>query len=565
MNDPTPSPSAPESSTRARSSVGSVLVHAALALLVALVASVVVGARGMAAMGADLDPDVGKWVALVSALLVVVALPLAVAAKFFGRVVTSLRASVVWSICLAVFLIVAMPTSTRASLAAHGGWPAALLGQDPEPLRATVDSLAGWIPRADPPSWPSGAATDAGTPLTVTGPDAGVVVRGPLDGGESDVSEVANAPVAPPEVPPTDAPPTAAELFRRAAPSTVVVPVRTSTDGDAPQSKAMKAFGLSHVAGHGSGFFVSDDGLFVTNFHVLGRAGQAMVRLHDGRELTPVTVLARDESNDLVLAKVDVTGVIPVQLADAEPNIGDPVVAIGSPRGLDFTMTRGIVSAVRMREETRMIQIDATIAPGSSGGPLFAGDGALLGVNTETRGAGLNIAVHVSHVRALLKLPRQEDVLERYAEGLRLKKLSATGVKLLPTTRGNAERFLDLLAQSVDGCLATHPPQGAEPLVVTLRLGKGGLFARPVVSSSVGAAFDKCVGDGGMATVIGSQLKAALDGKFDAMSRVTVVFEGAPGPGHLSRSERTLLLQVVAHNWTDPKVVADDGETGEAP
>lgn len=542
---------------RQRSSVGSFLVHLVLAALVGLVAFWLVGAASLGAMGADMTGGVGRWVALAVALLVIGVAPIVVAAKFVSSIVSALRLSVIWSLALCLVLAGLMPTFTRAALHSHGGWPAALAGQDPEPMRSTASNLASWIPRADEPRPGPGPIVAPPTATPVAQPPA-------ADGGAPSVAKGdtgtsgdagASADTSAPE-PTAGGKLTPAALFKRNAPSTIVIPVRSKTDKDDPQSRVLKQLGLKYAGGHGSGFFVSDDGLFVTNHHVLGQAEQAVVRLHDGRELSPVTVLVRDETNDLVLAKVDVTGVTPVTLAkDDAVMIGEVAVAIGAPRGLDFTLTRGIIGATRERGKTKMIQIDTTIAPGSSGGPLFADDGALIGVNTETRGAGLNMSVHVSHVRDLLKAQRTPDTLDAYKQGLRVASLDAEGVKLLPTTRANLEQFLALVAQLIDSCLDDHPPESASNQEITLRLSKRGLFGKPKVETSLGKPFAKCFSRTGLLPMVGLNLRSTLSGKLDEKSFVLVTFDGAPLPQAKPRPERLLRLRVVANDWKDPAQV----------
>lgn len=132
----------------------------------------------------------------------------------------------------------------------------------------------------------------------------------------------------------------------------------------------------------GSGFFVSRTRI-VTNKHVISGALSVSVALASG-ESGHASVVRCSAITDLALLEVTALRqrVEELQLASALPDIGEEVVAIGSPRGLEGTVTRGIVSAVRPLEQVTVIQTDAAINPGNSGGPLVDSRGGVIGVNT---------------------------------------------------------------------------------------------------------------------------------------------------------------------------------------
>lgn len=136
---------------------------------------------------------------------------------------------------------------------------------------------------------------------------------------------------------------------------------------------------------HGSGFFVSEDGLILTNQHVVGNAEQVNVRLTAGVEVVG-RVLRRDAVRDVALVKVDIARARPLPLSTAAPAMGSEVYAMGSPTdpNLAGTLTRGIVSALRMIPrggvELPMIQSDAAIYGGNSGGPLMDASGNVIGI-----------------------------------------------------------------------------------------------------------------------------------------------------------------------------------------
>ena len=151
--------------------------------------------------------------------------------------------------------------------------------------------------------------------------------------------------------------------------------------------------------GSGTGFLVDSDGTIVTNAHVVGDASQVQVRFEDGGDEHGAQVLGVDASTDLAAIKVDAgaaDGVKPLQLADSDDaQVGDPVVAIGYPLGLDRTATAGIVSGLEREIQApngfsidKVIQTDAPINPGNSGGPLLNARGQVIGVNSQIATAG---------------------------------------------------------------------------------------------------------------------------------------------------------------------------------
>lgn len=160
----------------------------------------------------------------------------------------------------------------------------------------------------------------------------------------------------------------------------------------------------------GSGFFVTADGLFVTNYHVI--QGAKALRAFAEGSTTPVVarVIATDPERDLSLLKVDGGGHVALPLATSIPAVGARVYAIGNPSGLTNTLSEGIVSGVRTLPGQTWIQTTAAISPGSSGGPLIAEDGRVVGVNTMGMrgGQSLNFAVDAGSVRRLIDGPRSE-------------------------------------------------------------------------------------------------------------------------------------------------------------
>jgi len=161
----------------------------------------------------------------------------------------------------------------------------------------------------------------------------------------------------------------------------------------------------------GSGFIISQDGYIVTNNHVVEDATSVVVRLVDRREYD-AEVIGTDPRSDLALLKIKESGLATVKLDDDDDvQVGEWVLAIGSPFGLDFSVTAGIVSAKGRSLPTEngenyvpFLQTDVAINPGNSGGPLFNLDGEVVGVNSQifTRSGGsigLSFAIPAAVVR----------------------------------------------------------------------------------------------------------------------------------------------------------------------
>jgi Do/DeqQ family serine protease len=154
------------------------------------------------------------------------------------------------------------------------------------------------------------------------------------------------------------------------------------------------------IQGGGSGFVISEDGAILTNRHVVENASRIRVHFQDGRDL-PATIVGVDRATDLAVLRVQARGLRPLRFANMEEQrVGQWVVAIGSPFGLDTTITAGILSAtgrggLGMNEIEDYLQTDASINPGNSGGPLVNLDGEVVGINTMIvgRGQGIGFAI----------------------------------------------------------------------------------------------------------------------------------------------------------------------------
>lgn len=187
----------------------------------------------------------------------------------------------------------------------------------------------------------------------------------------------------------------AAPAQQAAAPATVAsleLPTYARLQGPITgRTQSIAATGVTVLSGsgHGSGFFVSEDGLILTNQHVVGSAEQVNVRLGAGIEVVG-RVLRRDAVRDVALVKIEIARARPLPISTTTPAVGSEVYAMGSPSdpNLAGTLTRGIVSALRIFPrsgvELPMIQSDAAIYGGNSGGPLMDASGNVVGIAVST-------------------------------------------------------------------------------------------------------------------------------------------------------------------------------------
>jgi serine protease Do len=172
---------------------------------------------------------------------------------------------------------------------------------------------------------------------------------------------------------------------------------------------------------HGSGFIVSNDGYVVTNNHVIEDALEIDVRLQGVEDTLKAEVVGRDPETDLALLKIDAGRDLPVlEFGDSEElEIGQWVVAIGNPFGLEHTVTAGIISAlgrtIGAGPYDDFIQTDASINPGNSGGPLLNMDGEVIGINTAivAGGRGIGFAVPGAMAEEIVKQLRENKEVLR--------------------------------------------------------------------------------------------------------------------------------------------------------
>ena len=290
------------------------------------------------------------------------------------------------------------------------------------PLQREANELddAGWARAAYLAQWMAGpAANETDPPTDATEPDANALALADTAAPEPTAEDssaaspspeptleattlAANDPAAkgtetetetetkPEPAPERDYSP--AELFSAYAPSVVSIKV-----------------GHHGFSSGGTGFIIDDRGTIATNHHVIDEASEVLIKTLDGIEVDRVELLASDPEVDLALLRVDPAKLGdkagPVTLGDSESvEVGEPVSVIGNPLGLEHTLTNGIVSARRVYEGKRYIQMSAPISPGNSGGPVFDHHARVIAVSVATMfgGQNLNLAVPVSQLQAMI-------------------------------------------------------------------------------------------------------------------------------------------------------------------
>jgi putative serine protease PepD len=290
-------------------------------------------------------------------------------------------------------------------------------------------------------------------------------------------------------------------------------PLAAAGGGPAPSSDAGRVYaavadGVVAVqvdGGSGTGFVIDSRGTIVTNAHVVGESNAASVRRGDSRSVIPARVLGTDPSSDLAVLRVDPARLgtpRPLALANSDAvRVGDDVVAVGHPFGLDRTATAGIVSGLGREIEApngfsidEVIQTDAAINPGNSGGPLVDMRGRVVGVNSQiaTAGAsgnvGVGFAVPSNTVRDVVpRLVRGERIARPYLGLTTAPGPSGVEVQAVvpggPAAKGGLEPGDRVV--SVDGRAVTEPRDvndaidGREPGdPVTIEVERDGLRER---------------------------------------------------------------------------------------
>jgi serine protease Do len=197
----------------------------------------------------------------------------------------------------------------------------------------------------------------------------------------------------------------------------------------------------------GSGFIISHDGYIFTNNHVVEQADKILVKLSDGKEYE-AKVIGRDAKTDIALIKIKSSDSLPVvETGDSDKlRVGDWVIAIGNPFGLEQTVTAGIVSAkgrvIGAGPYDNFIQTDASINPGNSGGPLFNMEGKVIGINTAivAQGQGIGFAIPISMAKTILPDLKAKGKVTRGWLGVSVQEISEDIAKSMKLKDKNGAR-----------------------------------------------------------------------------------------------------------------------------
>ena len=206
----------------------------------------------------------------------------------------------------------------------------------------------------------------------------------------------------------------------KVSPSVVQIDVTVRDDSADSLPWWLKKNSESIIHGNGSGVILSSDGYVLTNNHVVEDALSITVRTKDGKYL-PAKIKGRDPATDLAVIKVEAQGLTSSKLGDSDAaKVGEWVVAVGSPFGLSYSVTQGVLSAkgrggLGMNAIEDYLQTDASINPGNSGGPLVNLNGEVLGINTMIvgRGSGIGFAVPSNMAKRVVEQLVKNGKVER--------------------------------------------------------------------------------------------------------------------------------------------------------
>ncbi len=332
-------------------------------------------------------------------------------------------------------LIGGLPRASRQALESQGAWFAQ--GQ-PDVLRCLA-TVARYIPRSD-------------APVPAQQPSAEVVVSAhPLPSAQPTPGASALASSSPP---PADATP-AERVFREQSARVVVIETRAPLRPGDPMGMLYAQLGVKTLDQLGSGCIVGP-GLVLTAAHVLDGAQSVRIRSQLGHTFDEVSRVAHDRTHDLALLQVETSDAMPA-VTLLGPNrtvaIGSSAVAIGSPMGLEYSVTEGIISGRRTMHGTDFLQTQAPLVAGSSGGPLFDQQGRVIAINAASKYPGLNLAIAARHVHALLAEPRQPHAYQRYVPGARVTLVRLDGAQASSSELVELSEFLKLLAAGAEGCV----------------------------------------------------------------------------------------------------------------
>ncbi|HEX2096510.1 MAG TPA: trypsin-like peptidase domain-containing protein [Solirubrobacterales bacterium] len=266
----------------------------------------------------------------------------------------------------------------------------------------TLAIAAGWIEGED------------GSTTTVAAPAAAPIAVS--DGGDEENSNPVN------------------EIYRRAGDGVASIKAELGAEGAPVPSPFGAPEGEGEGAATGSGFLIDRDGHVITNSHVVEGAERVEVTLGSSDEAYEAEVVGSDPATDVALLEIDAPAdqLKPLSLGDSDRvQVGEPVVAIGNPFGLERTVTAGIVSALQRQIQapngfsiSHVLQTDAPINPGNSGGPLIDSGGQVIGINTQIQtggsqgNVGIGFAVPINMAREVVEQLKESGEVQHAYIGI---------------------------------------------------------------------------------------------------------------------------------------------------
>jgi S1-C subfamily serine protease len=379
-----------------------------------------------------------------------------------------------------------------------------------------------------------------------------VAAAGGLKSNSKTVTTIQSAPLAPSNANTTTAANgkaalTPHDIYERDAPGVAFV---TSTIVQQSSSPFDLEGSSQQGTASGSGIVIDNNGTILTNYHVVENAVKVTVSL-ENKKTVNAQVVGKDPSNDLAVLRIPTDGLTlhPLTLGDSSGvEVGDPVLAIGNPFGLDRTLTTGVISALQ-REITapngftisNVLQTDAPINPGNSGGPLLDAAGRVIGINSqiETGGSGdgsvgIGFAVPINTAKS--------EISELEKGG---------------TVRG---AYLGLTSLTVDGSLsALNLPVKSGALVQSVQSGTpaqkagihGGEISGQTAGGQVAVGGDIIVGINGKAVGSSEDLATEIGAKKPGQT-VSIELERATGSGHYQRKTVKVTLGARPNSVPNP-------------
>ena len=251
--------------------------------------------------------------------------------------------------------------------------------------------------------------------------------------------------------------PVAIVLTAQSGPPQMTIPAIAKTANGAVVSLVMSDKG-GQVLALGSGFVISEDGLIVTNYHVIENGSSAVVKRPDGAFFLVDGMVASDKARDIAIIKAHGEHFRALTLGDSDRlEVGEEVVAIGNPLSLESTVSNGIISGFRTVEELggKFLQITTPISPGSSGGPLFNMAGEVVGITTLylKGGENLNFAIPINDMKRV--------VVDKFPT-----------IQPLPNTKLESARATNPISPSVSVKMrrtASHATYSSEEVAIAVR------------------------------------------------------------------------------------------------